>query len=221
MDDPASTAVERGDHMQEKSDDTPRQTSAQGQQRTHHMSSTEKDAPVRETYPSGDTTAAGEESSSDHDDEEEQAYPSFDGDLPWSQRSWLYELKPFRGIYYDIKRRAPFVVSDWTTAFSPRNWWTVLQYIPRMYFINLMPAISYIIDMNHRTGGAYGLNEVILASALAAIVFPIFSVQPLTFVGVTGLINLVNYTQYDIVVEYYGLDRMDYLRVQAWSLIWA
>lgn len=84
-----------------------------------------------------------------------------------------------------------------------------------------MPAISYIIDMNHRTHGAYGLNEVILASALVAIVFPIFSVQPLTFVGVTGLINLVNYTQYDIVVGYYGLSQIDYLRVQAWSLIWA
>lgn len=149
------------------------------------------------------------------------AYPNFTGDLPWSQRSWLYELKPFRGMYYDFRRRLPFLASDWTTAFQPKNWWTVAQYIPRMYFINLMPAISYIIDMNHRTGGAYGLNEVILASALAAIVFPVFSIQPLTFVGVTGLINLVNYTQYDIVVGYYGLDRLDYLRVQAWSLIWA
>lgn len=55
-----------------------------------------------------------------------------------------------------------------------------------------MPAIAYVLDMNHRTNGAYGINEVILASALAAIVFPIFSVQPLTFVGVTGLINLVS-----------------------------
>lgn len=55
-----------------------------------------------------------------------------------------------------------------------------------------MPAIAYVLDMYHRTRGAYGVNEVILASALAAIVFPIFSVQPLTFVGVTGLINLVS-----------------------------
>lgn len=58
-----------------------------------------------------------------------------------------------------------------------------------------MPAIAYVLDMYHRTNGAYGVNEVILASALAAIVFSVFSVQPLTFVGVTGLINLVNYTQ--------------------------
>lgn len=63
------------------------------------------------------------------------------------------------------------------SSFSPRS---------------LMPAIAYVLDMNTRTSGAYGINEVILASALAAIVFSVFSVQPLTFVGVTGLINLVS-----------------------------
>ena len=81
-----------------------------------------------------------------------------------------------------------------------------------------MPAIAYMLDMNYRTGGSYGLNEVIFASA---VIFPIFSVQPLTFVGVTGLINLVNYTQYNIVVGYYGFDNINYLRFQACTLIWA
>lgn len=70
--------------------------------------------------------------------------------------------------------------------------------------------------MNHRTEGAYGINEVILASALAAIVFPIFSVQPLTIVGVTGLINLFNYTDFDIIKRYPGVD---YLQFQAWMLM--
>lgn len=55
-----------------------------------------------------------------------------------------------------------------------------------------MPAIAYVLDMYHRTKGAYGVNEVILASAMSAIVFPLFAVQPLTFVGITGLINLVS-----------------------------
>jgi HCO3- transporter family len=45
-----------------------------------------------------------------------------------------------------------------------------------------MPAIAYTLDMSRRTEGAYGINESILASALAAIVFPIFSCQPLTIV---------------------------------------
>ncbi|CDS01192.1 related to BOR1-boron efflux transporter [Sporisorium scitamineum] len=148
-------------------------------------------------------------------------YPLFAGDKPWSQRSWAYQLMPFRGMWYDLRRRKPYLASDWLEGFEPRNWWTVANSVVRMYFINLMPAIAYVLDMNYRTNGSYGVNEVILASALAAIVFSVFSVQPLTFVGVTGLINLVNYTQYNIFVGYYGFDRINYLRIQAWSLIWA
>lgn len=71
--------------------------------------------------------------------------------------------------------------------------------------------------MNYRTGGAYGVNECILASAIAALTFSILSVQPLTIVGVTGLINLFNYTAYDIL-EKSGAD-IDYLQFQAWSLM--
>lgn len=148
-------------------------------------------------------------------------YPLFAGDKPWSQRSWAYELLPFRGMWYDLRRRKPYLASDWIEGFEPRNWWTVINSVVRMYFINLMPAIAYVLDMNYRTDGSYGINEVLLASALAAIVFAVFSVQPLTFVGVTGLINLVNYTQYDIFVGHYGFDRLGYLRIQAWALIWA
>lgn len=55
-----------------------------------------------------------------------------------------------------------------------------------------MPAIAYVLDMYHRTNAAYGINEVILSSAMAAIIFPLFAIQPLTFVGITGLINLVS-----------------------------
>ena len=80
-----------------------------------------------------------------------------------------------------------------------------------------MGSLAYVIDMNRRTNGSYGINEVILASALAAIVFPVFSVQPLVIVGVTGLINLFNYTDYDIVTDHYGVN---YLQFQAWMLMY-
>jgi len=42
--------------------------------------------------------------------------------------------------------------------------------------------------MYRRTGGFFGVNEALFASALAAMVFSILSCQPLTIVGVTGLI---------------------------------
>jgi hypothetical protein len=81
---------------------------------------------------------------------------------------------------------------------------------------SLMPCLAYIIDMYVRTDGTYGVNEGILSSAIAALAFALFSVQPLTIVGVTGLINLFNYTTYDILDSY----DVDYLQFQAWALMY-
>jgi hypothetical protein len=53
--------------------------------------------------------------------------------------------------------------------------------------------------MADRTNGFYGINEGLFSSALPAIVFSLLSAQPLTIVGITGLISLFNYTIYDIV----------------------
>jgi len=154
-------------------------------------------------------------------DEDGPGFPTFKHDLPWSQRSWAYELMPFRGIYFDIKRRLPFYISDWTIAFTrPENYGIQVTSVIQMYFLNLMPALAYTLDLNDRTDGAYGVNETILVSALATIVFPIFSVQPLTIVGFTGLQSLMSYTIYSIFAGYYGFDRLDYLRIMAWTLIW-
>lgn len=86
-----------------------------------------------------------------------------------------------------------------------------------MYFLNLIPALSYVLDMNERTNGSYGVNEALLASAIAAILFSIFSISPLTIVGITGLTNLFNYTVYDIIKG----QKVDYLQFQAWILIWS
>mgnify|MGYP001507893708 FL=1 len=116
------------------------------------------------------------------------------GEVPWSQRSWFYELRPFRGMWSDLCRRAPYYASDWTDALRISNLFTVATSVVRIFFINLMPALAYVLDMYERTEHSYGVNEVILASALAAIVFSLFGVQPLTFVGVTGLTDLRIYT---------------------------
>lgn len=53
--------------------------------------------------------------------------------------------------------------------------------------------------MNHNTDGFYGVNEALLSSALAAVVFSLLSVQPITVVGITGLISLFNYTIFHII----------------------
>lgn len=64
----------------------------------------------------------------------------------------------------------------------------------------------------------YGVNEALFSSALAAIVFSTLGAQPLTIVGITGLISLFNYTIYDII-EMYNVDL--YPRFMCWTAIWA
>lgn len=72
--------------------------------------------------------------------------------------------------------------------------------------------------MYRRTGGFFGINEALFASTLAAMVFSILGAQPLTIVGVTGLISLFNYTIYDIIVQY---EPAIYPQFMAWVGIWA
>ncbi|KAG9508321.1 hypothetical protein J7337_001885 [Fusarium musae] len=128
-------------------------------------------------------------------------------------RRWRI-FHPGRGMYHDIKRRLPYYPSDITDAFTYR---TVASTV-RMYFVNLLPAIAYTLDMYRRTGQFYGINEALFSSAMAAIVFSLLSAQPLTIVGVTGLISLFNFTIYDIISMY---DVSIYPQFMAWTGIWA
>jgi hypothetical protein len=72
--------------------------------------------------------------------------------------------------------------------------------------------------MYRRTGEFFGINEALFSSALAAMVFSILAAQPLTIVGVTGLISLFNFTIYDIIKIY---DISIYPQFMAWTAIWA
>jgi len=71
--------------------------------------------------------------------------------------------------------------------------------------------------MERRTGGYFGINEALFSSALAALVFSTLSAQPLTVVGITGLISLFNYTIYDIIARY---DVALYPQFMVWVSIW-
>ncbi|PGH26751.1 hypothetical protein AJ80_01515 [Polytolypa hystricis UAMH7299] len=123
-------------------------------------------------------------------------------------------LHPGWGMYHDIKRRLPYYKSDITDAFTYR---TIASTV-RMYFVNLLPAIAYTLDMHRRTGEFFGVNESLFASALAAMVFSVMGAQPLTIVGITGLISLFNYTIYDIIIRY---DASIYPQFICWTAIWA
>ncbi|KAF2771797.1 hypothetical protein EJ03DRAFT_325439 [Teratosphaeria nubilosa] len=124
-------------------------------------------------------------------------------------------LRPFRGMYWDVRRRLPFYWSDITDGFTYRTFAATV----RIFFVNLLPALAFELDMMRQTGGYFGINEALFSSALAALVFSTLSCQPLTVVGITGLISLFNYTIYDIA-KAQGIVEL-YPQFIAWVSIWA
>ncbi|KAL7816448.1 HCO3 transporter family domain-containing protein [Trichoderma aethiopicum] len=124
-----------------------------------------------------------------------------------------WSIHPFRGMVNDVRRRAPYYVSDWLDAWDYR----VVPATIFMYFANILPALAFSLDMFQNTGSNYGVNEVLLASVLGSVVFSIFSAQPLVIVGVTGPITVFNSTVYDIMKP----TGVNYLGFMTWIGIWS
>ncbi|ANB13179.1 Bor1p [Sugiyamaella lignohabitans] len=120
---------------------------------------------------------------------------------------------PFKGIIHDIKGRLPYYLSDWTDGWNYR----VIPSITYMYFTNILPAIAFAQDMFDKTNNSYGVNEVLLASAMGGIVFGLFAGQPLCIVGVTGPVAIFNYTVYEIV----NPKGIPYFPFMAWVYLWS
>lgn len=122
-------------------------------------------------------------------------------------------MRPFQGMYNDVRRRLPYYWSDIRDASTYRT----LASTVRIYFVNILPAIAYTLDMHRKTGGFYGINESLFSSALAGLVFSLLGAQPITIVGITGLISLFNYTIYDIIIIY---KPSIYPMFMCWTGIW-
>ena len=121
--------------------------------------------------------------------------------------------KPGMGIWLDLHDRLPLYGKDWTDAWDYR----VIPSVIETYFNNLLPALAFAQDMFDRTDNAYGVNEVLLSSAMAGIVFGVMSGQPLCIVGVTGPVSIFNYTVYDIIKPL----NTDYFGFMFWVCIWS
>ncbi|EEP82646.1 hypothetical protein UREG_07511 [Uncinocarpus reesii 1704] len=124
-----------------------------------------------------------------------------------------WKIRFFQGMKNDIRRRAPYYWSDWKDAWDYR----VVPATIYMYFANILPALAFSLDMFEKTHESYGVNEVLLASVLGAVVFSLFAAQPLVIVGVTGPITVFNYTVYDIVTP----KGTNYLAFMGWIGIWS
>lgn len=71
-----------------------------------------------------------------------------------------------------------------------RTFWIALEAAPDQLNTNnhlsILPALAFSLDMFEKTNQSFGVNEVLLASVLGAVVFSLFAAQPLVIVGVTG-----------------------------------
>ncbi|KAF2092321.1 hypothetical protein K490DRAFT_70922 [Saccharata proteae CBS 121410] len=128
-----------------------------------------------------------------------------------SDKWWRIRL--FRGMVNDVRRRAPFYLSDWLDAWDYR----VVPATVYMYFANILPALAFSLDMFAKTDMSYGVNEVLLSSVLGAVVFAVFAAQPLVIVGVTGPITVFNYTVYDIITP----RGTNYFAFMCWIGLWS
>lgn len=117
------------------------------------------------------------------------------------------------GVYNDLRSRLPYYKSDFTDAWNYR----VIPSTTFIFFTNLLPAIAFAQDMFDKTDNKYGLNEVLMSSAMAGVAFGLFSGQPLCMVGVTGPISIFSYTVYELM-EPRGTP---YFPFMCWIYLWS
>ena len=130
----------------------------------------------------------------------------------YSMRNWK-AYTPFLGMYKDISRRIPYFFSDWTDAWNYR----VIPSTLLTFFANILPALAFAFELQEKTSGQYGVNEILISSFMAAAGFSLFGAQPLTIVGVTGPITVLNTSMYQIIQEADGpYPKPNYLEFVGW-----
>ncbi|VUZ39945.1 unnamed protein product [Hymenolepis diminuta] len=88
----------------------------------------------------------------------------------------------FGGLMRDIKRRAPFYLSDFTEGIHIQCFASFFF----LYFACLTPIITFGGLLSGVTGGYLGTMESILSGAVVGILYALFAGQPLTIMGSTG-----------------------------------
>ncbi|CZR62945.1 related to human band 3 anion transport protein [Phialocephala subalpina] len=111
------------------------------------------------------------------------------------------KLRPFRLLRQDIGNIRKRYISDWT-LFNQLIFASAVY----VYFTNILPGITFASDLYMLTGMTWGTIEVV------------FSIQPLTILGVTGPFSVLAENIYSLCIDSF---HVDFLHVMAWSLIHA
>ncbi|CAI5536923.1 unnamed protein product [Closterium sp. Naga37s-1] len=87
-------------------------------------------------------------------------------------------------LWADIRRKVPHVGSDVRDGLHPAAAASTMF----LFFACLTPCIAFGGLTAAQTGGAIGVVETILGTAISGVVYAMFSGQPLTLLGPTGLV---------------------------------
>ncbi|KAK7500834.1 hypothetical protein BaRGS_00008078 [Batillaria attramentaria] len=120
--------------------------------------------------------------------------------------------RPLAGLFADIKRKAPFYLSDFTDAFH-------IQCLPAFIFIflaTLTNNVTFGALLGQGTGNYMGVMECIFAGAVSSMVFALFAGQPLNILGSTGPMLVLENIIYDLCND----NGWDFLSLRFWVGIW-
>lgn len=126
------------------------------------------------------------------------------------------ELKPtgrFAGaLIADIGRTLKTYGSDFTDGFNSKS----LASVFFLFFACLAPAIAFGGLLESMTGGAVGVTEMIVATAICGVSYALFSAQPLTILGSTGPVIIFMGILYPLCIQY----NIPYLPTMACVGLW-
>lgn len=116
------------------------------------------------------------------------------------------------GLINDIKRRYPMYVSDFKDGLNPET----LAATIFMYFAALSTAITFGGLCSEKTKNLIGIPETLLAASVVGVIFHSFAGQPLTIIGTTGPLVLIDEALY----RFCETNNLPFLTVRLYVGIW-
>ncbi|XP_015786320.1 sodium-driven chloride bicarbonate exchanger isoform X3 [Tetranychus urticae] len=118
----------------------------------------------------------------------------------------------FGGLINDVKRKAPWYLSDFKDALALQSIASVIF----LYFACLAPIITFGGLLGDATGGNIATMESLLSGAICGIVYGFLSGQPLTILGSTGPVLVYETIVYNVCQKFGFL----YLSIRMWIGLW-
>ncbi|GJP50997.1 hypothetical protein CLOM_g10150 [Closterium sp. NIES-68] len=116
-------------------------------------------------------------------------------------------------LWADIRRKVPHMGSDVRDGLHPAAAASTMF----LFFACLTPCIAFGGLTAAQTGGAIGVVETILGTAISGVVYALFSGQPLTLLGPTGLVVVFTGLLYKSAAAL----SLPFLPVYAWVSVWS